>query len=568
MTTASTRYLKLPLSFDAARLQAELDALLAPQWIEHFNTRDYEGGWRCLALRSADGQPRHIGALSDVNFLDTPALAQCPYFRAVLDAFECDKAAVRLMALEAGAVIKPHRDAATAFEDGLARLHVPLQTDPSVTFRIDGEDIHFSRGDTWYLNAGRTHAVHNRSARSRVHLVLDCHVNAWLRRLFAQAGLAPSAPPRLGEVAEGDQYPLAPQRRALLRAPEITLAQAGSLSGWYPVAVSDHPDGLWWRRLGERPFSEPFFSDTFRHQPPPERQLCFSDWRAPATLPDALAPTAFIFHVSRCGSTLLTQMLATLPSCVALSEPPVLDDFLRRREGVDAAADIVRLRALVRALGQRRDPRQRHLVIKLDSWHLRDLALFRAAFPDTPMVFLYREPLQVLASHRRQRGPQMLPGLIDPAWLGIAFGQPGEGAETAGETDGGNGDHDRLAPSDLDRYCLHVLRALMETALAAQAGGQPLLLLNYTELPRLPDLPLLARLGIRPGRTERVNMLRRAAFHAKHGAPFSGDAAIADRWGAAPQPALLDRLACLYAWLEQSRLNTEIVLYQQHSDRL
>ncbi|SEN49310.1 Sulfotransferase family protein [Duganella sp. CF517] len=575
MTPASARYLKLPLSFDAARLQAELDALLAPQWVEHFNTRDYDGGWRCLALRSADGRPRDIGALSEANFLDTPALAQCPYLRAVLDTFECDKAAVRLMAQEAGAVIKPHRDAATAFDDGLARLHVPLQTDPAVTFCIDGEDIHFSRGDTWYLNAGRTHAVHNRSARSRIHLVLDCLVNPWLRQLFARAGMAPSAPPRFGQVGADDKHPLAHQRRALLRAPEITLAQAGSLEGWYPVAVGDQPEGLWWRRLGARPFSEPFFSDTFRHQPPAERQLCFSDWQAPAALPDALAPNAFIFHVSRCGSTLLTQMLATLPSCVALSEPPVVDDFLRlRRQRLDAAGtddvadhashagdagDIVRLRALVRALGQRRDPRQRHLVVKLDSWHLRDLALLRAAFPATAMVFLYREPLQVLASHQRQRGPQMLPGLIDPDWLGITFDPPGEAGVAAGKTEADHGAGERLAPSDLDRYCLHVLCTLMETALATQNRGQPLLLLNYADLPKLPGLPLLARLGIRPGRTERADMLRRAAFHAKHGAPFSGDAATAGRWGAAPGPALFDRLARLYAALEQSRLNNEFV---------
>ena len=77
MTPAPARYLKLPLGFDAARLQAELDALLAPQWVEHFNTRDYEGRWRCLALRARDGRPGHIGAQSGVGFLDTPALAQC-----------------------------------------------------------------------------------------------------------------------------------------------------------------------------------------------------------------------------------------------------------------------------------------------------------------------------------------------------------------------------------------------------------------------------------------------------------------------------------------------------------
>ena len=569
MTPASARYLKLPLSFDAARLQAELDALLAPQWIEHFNTRGYDGGWRCLALRSADGRPRDIGALSEANFLDTPALAQCPYFRAVLDAFECDKAAVRLMALEAGAVIKPHRDAATAFGDGLARLHVPLQTDPAVTFRIDGEDIHFSRGDTWYLNAGRTHAVHNRSARSRIHLVLDCRVNPWLRRLFAQAGMAAPAAPRRGDAGTNPSpHPLAQQRQALLGVPEIEPARAGSLHGWYPVAVSGDPPGLWWRHLGERPFSEPFFSDTLRRQPPAERLRRFSDWPAPEAMPDTLAPSAFVFHVSRCGSTLLTQMLATLASCVALSEPPVLDDFLRRRhvgipDRASDAGDIMRLRTLVHALGQRRDARQRYLVIKLDSWHLRDLPLFRAAFPHTPMLFLYREPLQVLASHRRQRGPQMLPGLIDADWLGITFRNADRDRDGVAFADDAS-----LAPADLDRYCLHVLRALMETALAANEGGQPLILLNYQQLPQLPDGPLLARLGVHCGRTERLNMRRRAAFHAKHGAPFTGDAATAERRGAAPEAALLDRLARAYALLEQSRLYNELAQYQENSDRL
>ncbi len=38
-------------------------------------------------------------------------------------------------------------------------------------------------------------------------------------------------------------------------------------------------------------------------------------------IPDTLPLSALILHVSRCGSTLITRMLTTLPQCVALSEP-------------------------------------------------------------------------------------------------------------------------------------------------------------------------------------------------------------------------------------------------------
>ena len=198
------RYLKLPMSFDTARIEAELDALLRPQWVGHMNTGYYEGGWRCLALRSMDGDAQNIQVIPDAEFRDTEALGQCDYLREVLDSFACDKTSVRLMALDAGGVIKPHRDRGGAFEDGLARLHIPLRTQAAVTFCIDDDEVHFSRGDTWYLNADCTHAVYNRSPDTRIHLMLDCPVNPWLQQLFDSSGFVPRAPAPYGDPAIND----------------------------------------------------------------------------------------------------------------------------------------------------------------------------------------------------------------------------------------------------------------------------------------------------------------------------------------------------------------------------
>lgn len=182
------KYLKLPFSFDVQRIEAELQALNAPQWVAHFNTHCYEGNWHCLPLRSANGADNDLTTADDANYQDTPALGQCPYLQQVLDSFECEKNSIRLMTLAPGSSIKSHRDRGGAFEDGIARLHIPLRTHPDVTFVVEEHTLHMSLGDTWYLNAACTHAVYNRSPQSRIHLLLDCRVNPWLERLFTRSG--------------------------------------------------------------------------------------------------------------------------------------------------------------------------------------------------------------------------------------------------------------------------------------------------------------------------------------------------------------------------------------------
>jgi hypothetical protein len=181
-------YVKLPLRFDVQRLLGDLRAADEFAWVAHFNANAFDEGWSCLPLRSVGGQLDHVIPVDGLPYQDTEILARCPYFQEVLAQLPCEITSVRLMALEPGAQILPHRDKQTSLEEGITRLHLPIQTTPEVLFCIDGQEVHFSAGDLWYLNASCTHAVNNASAQRRVHLMLDCITNPWLERLFVQAG--------------------------------------------------------------------------------------------------------------------------------------------------------------------------------------------------------------------------------------------------------------------------------------------------------------------------------------------------------------------------------------------
>lgn len=204
MTPAKTRYLKLPLAFDVARLRDDLANIADSEWIPHFNTAAYEREWRCVPLRSLEGRSDHIISLSGVRYQDTAILDRCPYFRQVIDTFECEKTSVRLMAMGPDSVIRMHRDPGTSFEDGLARLHVPILTSPAALFTVEDEEVHFSAGGAWYLNANCLHGVRNGSRQPRIHLMLDCPVNTWLEALFDAAGFIAEAPPKYGDPSIND----------------------------------------------------------------------------------------------------------------------------------------------------------------------------------------------------------------------------------------------------------------------------------------------------------------------------------------------------------------------------
>ncbi|MGA9997762.1 MAG: aspartyl/asparaginyl beta-hydroxylase domain-containing protein [Pyrinomonadaceae bacterium] len=174
---------KLPLRFNPHLLKLDLEKLSQDDWVPHFNTRYYEGEWSAVALRSVGGVSGQIypDPTAQDKFADTVVLERCANIKDALARFDCPLQSVRLLRLRPGSVIREHKDFNLGYEDGEIRIHVPVQTNAGVGFFLNGERLLMNEGESWYINFNLPHRVENFGETDRIHLVVDCEVNDWLR---------------------------------------------------------------------------------------------------------------------------------------------------------------------------------------------------------------------------------------------------------------------------------------------------------------------------------------------------------------------------------------------------
>ncbi len=180
--------IRLPLQFDPARLQADCANLAETDWIAHFVTQNYEGGWSIFPLRAPVGATHPIlMATANIGeeFVDAPWLGRFPALAEALGQFACPLHSARLMRLEPGSRIKPHSDPDLDLAAGTVRLHVPVTTNPQVDFRLNGRRVAMAPGETWFLRLSDVHDITNAGSTGRIHLVIDCAVNDWLLEQLA-----------------------------------------------------------------------------------------------------------------------------------------------------------------------------------------------------------------------------------------------------------------------------------------------------------------------------------------------------------------------------------------------
>ncbi len=293
----------------------------------------------------------------------------------------------------------------------------------------------------------------------------------------------------------------------LIDAPE-------QLIGWTPIRVQWHGTEplIDWCFTGESRFTEPFFDHSVERLLQDPFNLAFRPLtpidalRVASTEIPALAPTGFIFHMSRCGSTLVSRMLASLPQNIVISEASPLDWMIRaniRRPEITVDEHINWIRWMIGSLAQKRSPDAQHCFIKFDSWHMLYFDLIERAFPDVPWIFLYRNPPEVMVSHSKHRGSALIPGVVE-------YGIPGLGIN-------------EMVLHPPDEYSAIVLTHICKAALDHRNNKNGVFV-NYNRLPDFVSSEMLRHFDVDLSDKDISTMNAAARFNAKDpGVEFASD---------------------------------------------
>ena len=123
----------------------------------------------------------------------------------------------------------------------------------------------------------------------------------------------------------------------------------------------------------------------------------------------SIMPTGFVYHIGRTGSTLVSNSLGALdPTTTRVySEPQTVIEALLSCDKSIVHCNVKKASQLVRdtmtIMGRTSDPLESRVFFKLLPSSLLAIDVMREAFPNTPSVFLYREPVQVLVSNLRDK---------------------------------------------------------------------------------------------------------------------------------------------------------------------
>lgn len=224
--------------------------------------------------------------------------------------------------------------------------------------------------------------------------------------------------------------------------------------GWVPVkiAVNSGELAFLWMDFSSVEISDPFFRQTVEKMARMGAKTKTSNVQelidAGSRLP-TVQPSCLIFHVSRCGSTLLSNALRAAGNCIALSEPKVITDLFHVSHRLPASAQKSRNQILqsVVNLYAACQGQHRNVVIKLASWNLLSLQHFREIWPQTPCILMIRDPAEVIVSNLKPGG-----------WLAFRS-EPAGGSRLLemGEAEVGQ-------MSDIE-FCAQVIKKLNDAAL-------------------------------------------------------------------------------------------------------
>jgi hypothetical protein len=322
-------------------------------------------------------------------------------------------------------------------------------------------------------------------------------------------------------------------------APPVSVSDIERLKGWMPVRVllGQHLPIVTWRDMRNVIFNEPFFRDTVGRIEEAQGSDAFIATGLDELLllqrhVEFMKPSGFIFHVSRCGSTLVARSLQALEKSVVIREAQPVETAVWLHfagENIPKNHSLLRsviLQSVVNVMGQRSTGVEQNYFIKFSSWDILQIEQIRRIWPEVPWLFITRDPVEVIVSNLRKTGQ----------WLqcGNDFRQA---AFVAGVTT------EYAAEMSTEEYCARAIGRFCETAL--DFVDEKSLFVDYKELSVEMIKRIIRFFGFEPSQREIQEIERVSKFYSKDittERPYSDDSAHKQAAAAEQLRFLADRL--------------------------
>jgi hypothetical protein len=214
-------------------------------------------------------------------------------------------------------------------------------------------------------------------------------------------------------------------------------------------------------------------------------------------------PIAFVFHVGRCGSSVIVNMLNARPDVLVISEPQLMNGLTRELlAGGSQELLRVALRRMVAAASHK------SVVIKTTSWTIAAAKQIARIFPSARMLFISRDAEAVVKSCLRE----------PPAWSPMQSSPP---IELFPDLEANR--------TESSEFFLAAWRAAMK--FAEQLPSDRTLHIDYDTIANDPStaaLQLLRHLGLPENEASIASMLKTTLRHSKRADTAWSPAATSD----------------------------------------
>jgi len=265
---------------------------------------------------------------------------------------------------------------------------------------------------------------------------------------------------------------------------------------------------LLWMEMSGVELVEPFFQQTVERAKRDKREERFTEFDVLLQVEkelDSVQPSGFIFHSSRCGSTLVANACRAVSNSIVLSEANAIDKLIARfitdaDNSVKESLYSVFLRGVVHALAQRRTGNEQHLFIKFACCSFAQFERIKRIWPNVPWLFLYRDPVETIVSNMRDVPPWLID--TDRRVLSSIINSD------AGEM-------------SLEERCARTIGSLYSTAYNLANSNS--MLLNYNQLSVPVIASILKFFNVNPSNEELETITRTSGVYSKGARAFMPD---------------------------------------------